>query len=233
MGESMGLKNGSVRIGNLLPLTSCGVGQLINDAHAMILGVPTTWDEAWAAVDAYEAAAINARNVAFWSGRGSEWLYATRNIDVGEELFLDYGIRYWVYHTLSTTPHPLLRVLAFMLTENGWDDSAEPEMPVCCTVHVTDDGRQLPYLVRYDATRRGLVDAEGGPLNGTTALRFFERFIRVGGDADPDSTLPVGGQSLAPEFTPSLGRPYANSPTLHANPTKNQIHTKSRFAHKV
>jgi len=94
--------------------TACGVGQLINDGAALFFVHPTSWSRAVAAVAEYRDASSRLANVVANEERPME-LWSSRYIDKEEELFISYGVPYWLELNSIRESNPSVALLAFMV----------------------------------------------------------------------------------------------------------------------
>lgn len=136
---------GGPRVGYREPKFACGVAQLANDAAALVVSHPTTWDDALRAVHAYRH--TTERKVTIVPDTrlgpptpGSAMMFvATRAIAKGEELFNSYGEQYWLHRATMVATHPMVALLIWMLSchlgeaellEAMGDDPSVPPQPM-------------------------------------------------------------------------------------------------------
>ena len=112
-------KQGYVRLGFPEPKCEDGVGQLINDycafelndAHRDAEFSAFTIASTTRVIEEYETRSVNNQNVMFG---GDFRLVALRDIMAGEELYLHYGIDYWLSHIHKQTDEPLTKLFVLL-----------------------------------------------------------------------------------------------------------------------
>jgi len=106
----------------VVKLESCGY--MCNDAHSCIFPVGASLDECRDIVARYERAEkTNPANMGFINKKGT--MGTTRVVEEGEELCIDYGVRYWLgWHQRHSKSIPL-NVFALILTEERFGDDFE------------------------------------------------------------------------------------------------------------
>lgn len=105
-----------VRVGFQQEKDPFGVGQFINDFACLNIAdrldiKPTTFRDCENYVRVYQERSYNGANVSFQLAEGHFWLYATKDIRRGDELFLKYGADYWLYQMYHRTTHLLWKII--------------------------------------------------------------------------------------------------------------------------
>lgn len=105
-----------VRVGYQKERTPYGVGQFINDFACLNIAdrldiKPTTFRDCENYVRVYQERSYNGANVSFQMNDGDFWLYATKDIRSGDELFLKYGADFWLYQMYHKTTHLLWKII--------------------------------------------------------------------------------------------------------------------------
>ena len=114
---------GFIRFGFKDTIHSEGIGQIINDSQMFVFQESKKNDKGLFSLRAiqptiqlYETESTNNANVIFHEDIPFK-LVAKRDILSGEELYLSYGLNYWLSHILSTTEYPFIRLVGLLLNK--------------------------------------------------------------------------------------------------------------------
>jgi len=118
-----------IRDGYREPKSEIGVGQFINEAYFPNLDLPNTiYEDSFSELRDFfldcEKKSSIIKNVAFRKDGELFWLYATRDINKGDELLMTYGGGYWVLYYLHRCQNILWRFILFklLMKENNISD---------------------------------------------------------------------------------------------------------------
>ena len=112
-----------IRVGYTLVQTPNGVGQLINDCLMFTILPEDKNQQSLATLSSkrinskiatYVAQSSDRASVSYERDRPAFHLYATRDIDEDEEIFLHYGIDYWISKIARETDHPMIRLYCLL-----------------------------------------------------------------------------------------------------------------------
>jgi len=138
--------------------TNCGVCQLVNDASIVKITEPSSIKKLWRDVDRYTNETSKLINLA--TKEHDPWvMYAARELQAGEELFLPYGPSYWISRYGLETKNPVMWLLIQMLEPDKWQDN----------------GGQI----LYDQKKHILRHVNGTDLDEATARWFIRHVLRV------------------------------------------------------
>ncbi len=110
-------------IGYKIPRTKNGVGQIINDYCRVklpdqIMTVSLFLQITTKILTEYTENSIKNANVTFYPGEKNLFkLYAKRDIFAGEELYLHYGVNYWLSNIFNNSIQPLIRLYCLLKTD--------------------------------------------------------------------------------------------------------------------
>ena len=167
---------GGVRIGYRVPEHDTGVGQLINDSHS--IRFPTwldSFNKANRICQDYTRNSQNCANVKL----GEQFLmYATKDIQEGQELFFHYGQVYWLDNILRTSEKPIARLLALLLLGDRAGSLAMRRLDGCRTIYLANK-----------------------PLTETSAQRFIRQFLVLRIDSGVWTSCDCQGSSAVGKVT--------------------------------
>lgn len=194
------------RVGYKEPYHPCGVGQLINDAAMIDVSTRTaTLEEVYEKIRRYKERGNEIASLAWMQDDSNPFmLFATRDINVGEELFVSYGPAYWLgdLDDQRKYPTPMGKLLGCIIycswREVVTQAEAQPTRggmtghlrKTCVTLTKKDDDGNLRVLrPGYDHKTKTLklLTPQGtyAPLDDNAAEALMADFLRLA----PSSTL--------------------------------------------